>query len=228
MNGSRLVPGCAYSYALLVAKVSTSRAPKPGLPCTAIVLCLCRLLAGQPVTVTVDTANPGDAIPVDFAGLSYEATSLLADSSGNHLFSETNRALLAMCKTLGIRNLRIGGNSSERATTNPTDADRAALFHFAEAGNINVIFTLRMAEALDGSNPADQAAQVAIANTLIRDFNNNIQALEFANEPDHLMSSPTAPDHPRVTYPAYTAMVLAYLAGITAGPMNAVLIIVLL
>ncbi len=173
------------------------------------------------VTLSLDPSHPGPAIPPDFCGLSYEATAIVPDEKGRHLFAETNRPLLHLYKTLGVRNLRIGGNSSERATTNPSDADRAALFRFAEAGNLNVIFSLRMSQVMDGSHPADQAAQVAIAHTLIRDFNNNLQALQLANEPDHLMASTDAPDHPRVTYQTYSATVLSYLAAITSQPRNA-------
>ena len=102
-------------------------------------------LGGSPVTVTIDTKAAGPAIPDDFAGLSFEMQCVLPDTNGNYFFSPKNRPLIAMFQTLGIKNLRVGGNTADRpgvAVPGPTDAD--SLFAFARAAGVNVIYTLRL------------------------------------------------------------------------------------
>src|SRR5438094_837951 len=69
--------------------------------------------ADSPVTVTVDTAKPGVAIPADFVGLSFEIRLLRGDEQGKRMFTADNRALVDMFKTVGIHNLRVGGNTSD-------------------------------------------------------------------------------------------------------------------
>src|SRR5437762_14181943 len=66
------------------------------------------------VTVSVDVNKAGDAIAPDYLGLSFETEKILAET-GAHYFSPTNKALIATFKTLAIKNLRIGGNTADRA-----------------------------------------------------------------------------------------------------------------
>src|ERR1039458_6401419 len=70
--------------------------------------------AQSPVSVVLDPQNPGAEIPSDFVGLSFEMQRVLADTNGNHFFNATNQALIATFKTLGIKNLRVGGNTADR------------------------------------------------------------------------------------------------------------------
>src|SRR5690349_3824541 len=118
-------------------------------------LLLASLTDAQPkATVTIDPAGESIAIPADFLGLSFEMQDVLPDANGNYKFSPDNKPLLATFKALGIRNLRVGGNTADRPTVKiPTEKDLDQLFAFAEAADVKVIFTLRLRE----STPADAA-----------------------------------------------------------------------
>src|SRR5262245_57997005 len=70
--------------------------------------------AEMPVTVTLDRNHPGAMISEDFVGLSFETELLLPASGGRHYFRSDNQPLIALFHQLGIRNLRIGGNTADR------------------------------------------------------------------------------------------------------------------
>lgn len=101
--------------------------------------------SAAPVTVAVDVKSPGINIQSDFSGLSFEGSLLLPDTNGVRYFRPDNRPLIELFHTLGIKNLRIGGNTSDRnAVTLPGAADLDALFGFARAANVKVIYCLRL------------------------------------------------------------------------------------
>lgn len=97
------------------------------------------------IRITVDATTPGPAIPVDFAGLSYERNQLLPAADGTRYFRADNTALLTLFRTLGLRSLRVGGNTSDRdAGPPPSDEDLDHLFAFAKAANVKVIYCLQL------------------------------------------------------------------------------------
>jgi hypothetical protein len=99
--------------------------------------------AESQATVTLDAHNPGLAVPAEFSGLSFEVSQLLPDAQGTHYFRPDNQPLINLFLTLGIKNLRIGGNTSDRdAKKLPSEADLDSLFRFAQAANIKVIYCL--------------------------------------------------------------------------------------
>src|SRR4051812_31216203 len=103
------------------------------------------LASPSPVTVAVDNRNPAKAIPTDYTGLSFEVTQLLPDSNGKHYFRADNKPLIRLFQTLGIRSLRIGGNTSDRDVRRlPEHADFDSLFAFAKAADVKVIYCLRL------------------------------------------------------------------------------------
>jgi hypothetical protein len=109
----------------------------------------------SPVTVSVDTETPGSAIPPDFTGLSFEVSTLLPNENGTRYFRPDNQPLIDLFHTLGVRSLRIGGNSSDRdAKELPTAADIDSLFAFANVAGVKVIYCLR----LHNGDPQDDAA----------------------------------------------------------------------
>ncbi len=63
------------------------------------------------ITLTIDTAHPSGALPANFVGLSYEMREL---GVGN--FDASTGNLVALLRTLGSGNLRIGGNTLDRDT----------------------------------------------------------------------------------------------------------------
>src|SRR4051812_40500025 len=104
------------------------------------------LSAEAPVTLVLDGAHPGAAIAPDFNGLSYEITALLP-VDGVRYFRPDNTALLTLFRTLGLRHLRVGGNTSDRnATQLPAEADWDSLFAFAKAAEVKVLYCLRLHE----------------------------------------------------------------------------------
>jgi hypothetical protein len=141
-------------------------------------LCALHCPAQVPVVVTFDPAHPGAEIPADFPGLSFEMQRVLADTNGWHYFSAENTRLIATFKTLGIKNLRVGGNTADRPTLpTPTTADVDALFAFAKDAGVKIIFTLRL-------NHGDAEAAVSMANYISRNYSNQLDALAIGNEPN--------------------------------------------
>jgi hypothetical protein len=109
--------------------------------------------AESPVTISVDAQNPGTVIAPDFSGLSFEVSILLPNEDGVRYFRPDNLPLVNLFHTLGIKNLRIGGNTSDRDVKRlPGDADLDSLFAFAKAANLKVIYCLRLH---DGDPQAD-------------------------------------------------------------------------
>ena len=133
--------------------------------------CLTGIAAAQSaVSVTVDQTTTGQTISPNFTGFSYETLLIFPDSSGHFLFSGTNTALINMFKTLGIKSLRVGGNSADNVNDNngqlPADstceaADKCPiidnLYAFAQAAGIKIIFTLRL-KVFDTTAAAGEAA----------------------------------------------------------------------
>ncbi len=131
-----------------------------------------------PVTLTIDPNGPGAAIPADFMGLSFEMSRVLADTNGGHYFSATNKALLKTFHTLGIKNLRVGGNTVDRPTVPiPSHADVDNLFAFAKAADIKVIFALRLRD----STPE---AVVERAKYIADRYSGNLLYFAVGNEPN--------------------------------------------
>ena len=142
--------------------------------------CLATLLVhGQvPVDVTVDPQHPGLTIPADFVGLSYEMQRVLADTNGYHYFSPTNQPLIATFKTLGIKNLRVGGNTADRPSLpTPSTADVDQLFAFARAAGVRVIYTLRL-------NQGTPAAAARMAAYIERHYATQLDCFAIGNEPN--------------------------------------------
>ncbi len=142
-------------------------------------------LAQSPVTLRVNTQSPQLAIPPDFVGLSFESGSERLNNVGviGNFFS-TNTVLSPKCteaqtlfRTLGVRNLRLGGGSVDNNNIIPTDADIDALFSFAEALNLRVIYSLRL---LNGSGTQD----ADIAKYVWDNYGKYVQCFAIGNEPD--------------------------------------------
>src|SRR5579864_9771253 len=114
--------------------------------------------AQVPVNIVFDLQHPGAEIPADFVGLSFEMQRVLPDTNGSHFFSPENKPLIATFKTLGIKSLRVGGNTADRPSLPvPDTADVDQLFGFAKAADVKVIYTLRL-------NHGDPAAAAEMAN----------------------------------------------------------------
>ncbi len=130
------------------------------------------------VSVQLDAAKTGAEIPADFVGLSFEMQRVLADTNGWHFFSAENKNLIATFKTLGIKNLRVGGNTADRPTLpTPTKTDVDNLFAFAQAADLQVIYTLRL-------NHGAMADAVKMANYISQKYKNQLDCFAIGNEPN--------------------------------------------
>lgn len=142
------------------------------------------LLAQSPVTLTVDTQSPGLTIPSDFLGLSFETGNLQSNGVGvaGYMFDSANTQLVTIFTNLGIKNLRIGGISVDRTNGTipqytPTNQDIDALFRFANAAGVDVIFSLRLENG-------DPLLDAAIAGYTWTNYNQYLTCLAIGNEPD--------------------------------------------
>jgi hypothetical protein len=171
------------------------------------------------VVVTVDTAHPGDALPTDFLGLSFEASVL-----GSDLFDPARSDLSALMRDLGTGRLRFGGNSVDRVaawTGDPTapppswalsavtPADLARLGALTAATGWKVDLGL----TLGHPDPAAAAAEASAARRLM---GAGLATVQLGNEPDLLGSV-----LPRYDEAAYRAEAKAYETAIAASAAGA-------
>lgn len=193
------------------------------------------LHAQSPVTVKVQPPTAKAAIPDDFIGLSFEITNLLPEKNGTYQFSAENRPLVTLFREAGIRNLRVGGGTSEPKSANradiakllipgPKDIDQ--LFAFADAADLRIIYTLRL---LHG----DPASAVAIAKYISEHHAQRLDSFQIGNEPDwhayHTYDGrpmdpnifETVSGEPGSAYPSYLAKWRAFAAAIREAVPNA-------
>lgn len=152
--------------------------------------------AQSPITVTVDLSKPGPVIPDDFIGLSYETQQVMG-SHGEHTFSASNSALIRTFKLLGVRSLRIGGNTADTGPI-PSTTDVDDLFAFAKSAGVKVIFTLK----LKNSTVQDSAS---LANYITKHYASDLTCFSIGNEPTTYIKS----------FSAYESLVKSYMRGVT-------------
>jgi len=160
--------------------------------------------AQSPVTAYVDTKQMIAEVPADFMGLSFETEKMLTDKTGGHFFSSENHGLIALIKLLGIKNIRIGGNTADRQTVPiPTHTDIDYLFGFAKSAGVKIIYTLRLKEG-NADNAAETAAYI------MRRYASELSCFAIGNEPNVFAKE----------YPAYRDEWKRYVDRITE-PQNA-------
>ena len=134
--------------------------------------------APSTVTITVDLSSPGPVIPPDFNGLSFETGSLHFNHfrTNAYFFDSTDAPLLTLFRNLGISTLRIGGNTLDRGYV-PSQDDLDALFRFAKAANVKVIYSLRLANG-------DPQQDTATAKYLWTNYRPCLTCFAIGNEPN--------------------------------------------
>ncbi|HMD55036.1 MAG TPA: hypothetical protein VKJ65_10855, partial [Phycisphaerae bacterium] len=132
----------------------------------------------SPVTLSLNPKTPGPVLPDQFLGVSYETQQMLPDASGHYYFGPENQPLINMFKTMGIKNLRIGGNTVDNnAIPIPGHADIDSLFAFAQADGVHVIYSVRLKQG-----NADQDA--AIAQYVAHHYAAQLSCFAIGNEPN--------------------------------------------
>lgn len=130
-------------------------------------------------TVSVDTSSPRFSIPDDFIGFSFETRRVNADSDGvaGWFFDSTNTQAVTLFRQLGVKSLRVGGGSVDQPQVPiPATKDIDALFRFAKAANVRVIYSLRLAEG----NPEQNAS---IAKYIWDNYRDLLDCFTIGNEP---------------------------------------------
>ncbi|HTS19889.1 MAG TPA: hypothetical protein VMP11_20100 [Verrucomicrobiae bacterium] len=169
----------------------------------AIVLSLCpvAVFAAVSADILVDPKSPGATNSPDFIGLSYEMSLVGATTDGEHFFSAANKPLVNMFQTLGVRSLRVGGNTAERSTVKvPDKADIDSLFGFARAAGVKVIYTLRLSDS-------NTVAAAQTAKYIMDNYRPELTCFALGNEPDKLVGDSQA----------YNQMAREYIAAITSS-----------
>jgi hypothetical protein len=156
-----------------------------------------------PVQITISPRwqSPGAEIPADFLGLSFETKMLLPDRGGRRFFRGDNTELVATFRELGIRSLRIGGNSVDNPDVAvPAEADIDSLYAFADAADLRTIYSVRLKGQTD---PADAAR---IAKYIMDHHAARTTAITIGNEPNVYFT-----DYPtyRQTYEKFATAILA-------------------
>jgi hypothetical protein len=132
------------------------------------------------VTVSVNTSSPGCLIPEDFIGLSFETRRVTYNSEGVacYFFDSTNTQAVTLFRQLGVKSLRLGGGSVDSPDTPiPTSKDVDALFRFAKAAEVKVIYSLRLKDG-------DAAQNASIAKYVWDNYHDYLDCFTIGNEPN--------------------------------------------
>jgi hypothetical protein len=133
----------------------------------------------DPIKLTIDTAAPGPRIPEDFLGVSIETHAMLPEADGPCRFNPGDKPLISMFKTIGIKNLRVGGNTVDDPKTKvPDKSDIDPFFGFARAAGVKVIYTMRL------KPPVDVAAQAETAKYILDHYAADLDTFQLGNEPN--------------------------------------------
>jgi hypothetical protein len=126
----------------------------------------------------MDVQQAGAFVSEDFLGLSFETARILPNPDGTHYFSAQNNHLVELFRTLGVKSLRVGGNTADRSTVAiPSHADIDNLFAFARKVGAKVIYTFRLREG----KPL-QAAETA--KYIMERYGVDLKCFAIGNEPN--------------------------------------------
>jgi hypothetical protein len=135
--------------------------------------------AREPVVVQVGADPAGQRIPADALGLSYETSILRPNAEGIRYFRPDNRELLKVFRTIGVKSLRIGGNSvDDPKVPLPSQDDVRSLFRFARKAGVKVIYSVRLQDG-------DPASAAEFARLIHEEFRNELESFAIGNEPSY-------------------------------------------
>ena len=136
--------------------------------------------AQSPVAVTIDDRSPGSAVASDFGVFSFETASLRHGSKSynpnGYFFDPTNTQLLMLFHNLGVKSVRIGGDSVD-ASYMPSTNDIDSFFGFAKAADLKTVYSLDLA----AGTPSEDATA---AKYIWQNYRTNVICLAIGNEPN--------------------------------------------
>jgi len=135
---------------------------------------------------------------------------MVLPKGGHYYFDARDPALVGMFETLGIRSLRIGGNSVDDPTIAvPQEADIDALFGFARAAGVKVIYSFRLKNG-------DTAEAVRLARHIAAHYADLLDCFAIGNEPNFYLKPYSALY--AAWKPRYDAILQAVPAAVFDGP----------
>jgi hypothetical protein len=135
--------------------------------------------ADGPIKLTVDTTAPGPRIPDDFLGVSIETAAMMPEASGPCRYNPGDKPLIEMFKTIGIKSLRVGGNTVDVPGYKiPGKAEIDPFFGFAHAAGVKVIYTMRL------KPPVDLDAEAETAKYIVDRYSADLDTFQLGNEPN--------------------------------------------
>ncbi len=138
----------------------------------------CHRTTEADLSLQVSTLDPGIVVSDQIIGLSYEISTLLP-RKGVYYFNPQNTELLNLFRTLGIKHLRLGGNSVDEATIpQATEDDIRSFFEFAKAANIKVIYSFRLKEG-------DPVYAKNTARFILDNYPDQLESFALGNEPSY-------------------------------------------
>lgn len=166
-----------------------------------------------PIGVKVAVTDEGGsaALAPRFMGLSYE-TSMLLPQNGRYYFDSHDRALVQTFRTLGIRSLRVGGNSvDDPRIPVPQEKDIEPLFDFARAAGVKVIYSFRLKNG-------DPAVSARLARSIAARDADALSCFAIGNEPDLFHRQLTFGEFFAQWKPHYDAILQAVPSAMFDGP----------
>jgi len=110
-------------------------------------------------------------------GVSYETKDLLPGDNGSYYFRPDNTALLQLINTIGIKHIRIGGNSVDAANIPiPKEEDIHSFFKFAKAADVKVIYSFRLKDG-------DPEVAKSAARLVYENYKDLVESFAIGNEP---------------------------------------------
>jgi hypothetical protein len=134
----------------------------------SVLFSVAALAAPEAVTVSVTASTPGHVISPTSIGVSYEIELLQPENGDIAYFRPDNQPLIDMFKTLGIKSLRLGGNTLDHTKKpGPTEDQIASAFEFARAAGAKVIYSFRLKDNFnDEKDPFRQEGNAAAVKSL--------------------------------------------------------------
>ncbi|MES2921833.1 MAG: hypothetical protein V4819_09805 [Verrucomicrobiota bacterium] len=130
-------------------------------------------------TVAVKSSQPGIEISEDVLGLSFETSIMLPDKEGVRYFRPDNEKLITLFRTIGIKSLRIGGNSvDDPKIPIPTEGDVRSLFDFARKAGVKVMYSFRLQDG-------DPASAAGLAKLIYDNYPEILENFSIGNEPGY-------------------------------------------
>lgn len=140
------------------------------------------VLAQSPVGLGINLSSPGFPVATNFGVFSFETGGMKSNNwaANAYFFTPTNTQLLTLFRNIGVKSIRMGGDSGDQYI--PSDADIDSFFGFAGAADVKVVFGLD----LESGTPSEDASE---AQYIWGKYATNLICFAIGNEPNEYPAS---------------------------------------